>query len=235
VRLALLLLLLAALVLAGCESNFDRNARAALEGHKLLGANRKITIARANRDVKVRRAVLVSSGGAYAAAVELRNRGRRAQAGVPLLIDVRSPAGRSVYRNDLSGLQPALQRVALVPPGRPVWWVNDQLLGVTAARSVRARVGKARAIRRVPPVSLRGVHFTSDSNGTYLTGRVVNRGPVQRDLPIFGVALRGSKVVAAGRALVLKATSAKPARFRLIFVGNPRGARISLTVAPAAI
>jgi hypothetical protein len=229
---------LAGLALAGCESNYARNERAAREGRRLMASAGKVTLGAPNRDVRIRRAVVVRGAGALAAVVELRNEGTRAQAGVPLLIDVRGAGGKSVYRNDLRGLQPALQHAALVPPGRSVWWVNDQLLGVTSAHSVSARVGRGAAVGAVPRVSLSGVALAHDSEGMFLTGTVVNRSRVlQRDLPIFAVALRGERVVAAGRALVSKASpagSGKPARFRLLFVGNPKGARLQLTVAPAA-
>jgi hypothetical protein len=188
----------------------------------------------ANRDVRVGRAVLVRGGGTLAAVVELRNRGPRAQAGVPLLIDVRDARGKSVYRNDLQGLQPALQHAGLVPGRGRVWWVDDQLLGVTTASRVRARVGRGRALAGAPRVALRGLGYRTDSDGTYLTGRVINRtGRLLRDVPVYAVALRRGRVVAAGRALVAKAPpTGRPGRFRLIFVGNPKGAHVEISVAP---
>jgi hypothetical protein len=230
VKPALLLLVLA---LAGCESNYARSARIAREGKRLIAAAGRFRVGPENPDVRVTRAVLVRGGGTIAAAVELRNRGARAQAAVPLLIDV-SAHGKSVYRNDLQGLQPALQHAGLVPGRGRVWWVDDQLLGVTTASRVRARVGRGRELAREPDVTLRGLGYRTDSNGTYLTGRVVNRtGRVLRNLPVYAVALEHGRVVAAGRALVPKAPpTGKPGRFRLIFVGNPKGAHVEISVAP---
>jgi hypothetical protein len=52
---------------------------------------------------------------------------------------------------------------------------------------------------------------------------------------VFAVALKGDKVVAAGRALVPKVLPGDPAkkpRFRLYFIGDPKGAKIDVTVAP---
>jgi hypothetical protein len=87
-------------------------------------------------------------------------------------------------------------------------------------------------------VRLERVRFDSDATGRFLTGTVVNPSrSVLRDVPIFAVALKGAKVVAAGRALVPKLPakgSAKKVVFRLFFVGDPRGARVRLTVAPNA-
>ena len=53
---------------------------------------------------------------------------------------------------------------------------------------------------------------------------------------MFAVALRSGKVVAAGRALVasLAGHAGATAPFQITLVGNPAGAKIELTAAPAA-
>jgi hypothetical protein len=223
---------LAVLTLTACESNQDRSARIAAEGQHAMRSQGTLRIAKANPDVKVTRTALVRGGGSVAAAVELDNTGA-AQADVPVLIDVTDAKGASLYRNDQVGLQPSLQRVALVPEGAHAWWVNDQLLGAEqGARKVRVKVGKAADVARVPDVEATDVHFEDD----YLTGVVVNHtDKLQTNLPVFAVALKGGKVVAAGRALLPKVPPGSPVkkpRFRLYFVGDPRGAKIELTVAP---
>jgi hypothetical protein len=239
VRSAALLCLLAAsapLALSACESTADRSARIGREGRRKVQATGRLEI-RPNGDVSVGRAAVVrGAGGAVAAAVELRNRSGRAQADVPVLIDVRDAHGASIYRNDTVGLQPALQRLALVRGHASAWWVNDQLLGARAPRSVKVRVGAGgRSGAAAPRIALQAVHFEGDATGRFLTGVVVN--PLHttlRGLAIFGVALRGRRVVAAGRALVPRlppAGTRKKTTFRLFFVGDPRGARVSLTVA----
>jgi hypothetical protein len=119
-------------------------------------------------------------------------------------------------------------------PRAAAWWVDDQLLAATAAKRVRVKVGRGRALARAARVRLRGVGYRSDSDGTYLTGTIVNRtGRLLRNLPVYAVALKGRRIMAAGRALVPKARpTGKPGRFRLIFVGNPKGAHVEITVAP---
>lgn len=236
-RGALLLVAGLGLAASGCESNLDRSARIAAQGQQAIVAS-TVRIAEANPDVEVRRTAVVGADGTYAAAVQLRNRGRRAQLAVPILIDVRDGRGTSVHRNDQRGLQNALQHLASLPPGRSAWWVDDQLLGATAARRVSARVGPGRTAARAPRVDVVGARFDEDAGGRYYTGRLVNRtGVLQRDLPVFGVVLRGSRVVAAGRAIVPKlppaAAGAKPVFFRIFFVGDARSGRVALTVAPS--
>ncbi len=229
---------LPALTLAACATTAERSARIGAQGVRQIAPAGTIDVSRPNPDIRVRRAVVVRDGELSAAAVELQNKGSRAQALVPLVIDVRDRRDKSIYRNDAVGLQPSLQQVALVPAGRSIWWVNDQLLGATAPRAVHAKVGAARTVARAPRITLQNVHFTSDAAGRYLTGTVVNAtGRLQSNVPVFAVALRGDRVVAAGRSLVpkLPVTSPKPVHFRLIFIGDPSGARIALTTAPTIV
>lgn len=238
--LAALAVLACAGTVSACESTADKSARIAAEGEKAVQASATLKI-KPSADLRVARAVVVrGAGGAVAAAVQVRNRGGAAQRDVPVLIDVRDAKGGSLYKNDQVGLQPALQRLASVGARKTAWWVNDQVTTAAAPRRVTARVGAALAAKpgSVPNVGVTGLHFESDATGRYLTGTVVN--PVQRvlkDVPIFAVALKGSKVVAAGRALVPKLPAKgtkKKVVFRLFFVGDPRGARVQLTIAPNA-
>jgi len=224
--------------LAACESTADKSARIAKEGRQAVQASGRLDVSRPNADVRVGQAVVVrGAGGAVAAAVQLRNTGSRTEADVPLLIDVRDAAGKSVYRNDTLGLQAALQRVGSLPAGRTTWWVNDQVLATGTPRSVNARAGAARTVDKPPPVTLAGVHLESDDTGRSLSGTVVNGSPApQVNVPVYAVALRGKRVVAAGRAIVAKLPAAgapKPTIFRLFFVGDPRGARVVVSAAPS--
>ncbi|HEV7751916.1 MAG TPA: hypothetical protein VGO71_10260 [Baekduia sp.] len=227
---------LAAGGLAACESTADKSAAIAAQGRAAVRGGGALKITR-NRDVRVvRSAVVRGAGGAVAVAVQLRNAGARAQRDVPVLIDVRDARGASVYSNAVVGLQPALQRLTLIRGRSSAWWVNDQVTASAPPRAVRVRAGAAKAAVGPPRVALTGVHFDADATGRFLTGTVVNRArSVLRQVPIFAVAIKGGTVVAAGRSLVPKLPAAgapKPTHFRLFFVGEPRGARLALTVAP---
>lgn len=236
----LVLVLLPAAGLSACESTADKSARIAKQGQKAIAASATLKIRR-SADLRVARAVVVrGEGGAVAAAVQVRNRGASAQRDVPVLIDVRGAHGTSLYKNDQIGLQPELQRLTSIGARRTAWWVNDQVTTAAPPRHVSARVGAAPAAApgSVPRVRLTGVRFDADATGRYLTGTVVNPSrSVLRDVPVFAVALKGARVVAAGRAIVPKLPahgSPKKTVFRLFFVGDPRGARVQLTVAPNA-
>jgi len=229
--------LAAALGLAACESNIDRSAKIAAQGHHAI-TDTQVKVGAVNRGVHVVSTSLVrGDGGAQAVAVRLRADGG-AQAAVPVSLTVKGAGGATAYTNGLAGIQPSLQQIALVMPGRDVWWVDDQVSGATGAGSIHVRLGAGRLVRRVPDVTASAVHMTGDSSGRYLTGTLINRsGVAQADLPLFAVALRGGRVVAAGRAIIGRlAATPSPVRnaFSLYFVGAPGDAQIDVTVAPTA-
>lgn len=234
-----------ALTLSACESTETESARLGREGAKLIAGAGTLGTGGANPDVHVAQAALVQGSGRTAAAVRLVNTGAGAQLDVPVLIDVLSPRGASLYRNDIQGLEPSLQQMALLPAHASAWWVDDQVLASGAPSSVNVRVGAAKltATKAVvsggaPQVQVSGATLGSQELvGPYVDASVVNRsGVTQHNMPVFAVALRGARVVAAGRALVpsLAASgAASRASFRLYLVGSPAGARIELTAAPA--
>jgi hypothetical protein len=235
---ALVLAGLSAATLSACQSTADKSAAIARAGQDAMQNAGTLKLRHSDQLRVVRAVVVRGAGGAAAVAVEIHNSGAGALRDVPVVVDVRGAGGTSLYKNDAVGLQPALQRLGSVGARRSVWWVNDQVTAASAPRSVRAQVGAGPPAGGLPAVRLTGVHFDGDATGRFLTGTVVNPSRVVlRDVPIFAVALKGSRVVAAGRALVPKLPAAgapKPTVFRLFFVGDPRAARVALTVAPDA-
>jgi hypothetical protein len=241
------------LVGSGCESTESESARLGREGAKLIAGAGTVGLGAANRAVRVGQVALVQGAGRTAAAVQLTDTGALAQSDVPVLIDVRDARGRSVYRNDIQGLEPSLQAMPLLRAHQSSWWVDDQVLAAGAPRSVQVRVGAARgggagaagagsqggaahagATAGVGAVQVSVAELGNSIAGPYLEGDAVNRsGVAQHNLPVFAVALRGGRVVAAGRALVPSLPAgAHPTSFRIYLVGSPAGAHIELTAAP---
>jgi hypothetical protein len=228
--------------LAGCESSQTKSARLAREG---AGAAKLTAVAAGprNREVRVARTKLLRGpDGTAAAVVELRNTGTRPQARVPVQISVRDGRGRPVYKNDLRGLQPALQQLAYLGAGRRAYWVHNQVLAARPPRKLSVRVGRALGkapAGRPPKVVVDRVRIDRDSTGRFVTGRVRNLSAIaQRDMPIYGVALREGRVVAAGRAIIDRVDPAPTPRritFRMFFVGDPRGARLVVQPVPTVL
>jgi hypothetical protein len=227
-----------AATLSACESTMTKSARIARQGREVFQGNRTLTVHR-SADLHVDRTAIVrGAGGAIAAAVEIRNASARAQRDVPVVVDVRSAGGTSLYKNDTVGLQPALQRLASVRAHGTAWWVNDQVTAAGAPRRVVAELGTAPAATAVPALTINDPHFDDDATGRYLTATVSNpTNTLFTQVPVFAVALKGTRVVAAGRAFVSKLLPKKanrPGSFRIYFVGDARGARVALTIAPPA-
>ena len=175
-----------------------------------------------------------------AAVVELRNNGKGAQAGLPVSIAVTDAKGKALYRNDVAGLEDSLVSMALLAKGEDAFWVNNQITATGKPAKVQAKVGaaKGKVPARVAELRHRRRQTESDSDSVYVTGTIANRSTVaQKRLTIFCVARKGSKIVAAGRAILdaLPAAGAKPTKFTVFFIGNPKGAKLSFSAPPTVL
>lgn len=88
-----------------------------------------------------------------------------------------------------------------------------------------------------PRLSLAGVRpFEDPANGAGAEGTVSNASAVpQRELVLFAVALRGARVVAAGRAVVPDLGGSAATRFQAYLVGEPTGARLQVSAPPSTL
>jgi hypothetical protein len=221
--------------LAGCQSTQDK-ARELEEQGKDAFTEEGLRVEKVNPRVEVEDTVVLADQNGAAAVVVLRNRSRDGQAKLPVAIDVRGRGGKSVFRNDAPGLEPSLVSVPVVSGGGRTVWVHDQVVAADKPRNVKVRVGMAsgRPPKEIPRLSVRGVRFESlGSTGLAAVGSVRNASEVeQRDLVLHGVARKGSRIVAAGRAQVRRVKPGARARFRMFFIGDPRGAKLSISAPP---
>ncbi len=230
---------LAAIVLgaAGCETTQSESARIGRElGHQSAVAG-QTSLGTASRVVRVTRKVLLSAGGSSAVALKLVNDSARAQAAFPVLIDVANAAGKSVYRNDTKGIEPSLQRFALLGPHASAWWVDNEVLA-GGASSVRAQIGSATASAPalLPQLETSGVSASASFPGPHVSATVENRSKVtQRELAVYAVVLKGAAVLGAGRAVI--ATLAPGARSQVLIpvIGAINGRTIALTAEPSQL
>jgi hypothetical protein len=196
-------------------------------------------VSRQSKDVKVLSTDAVQDENGTAAVVRVRNTSKSALAQVPVTVDVRGArASRSLFRNDDAGLEPSLVRVPLLRPGEEFEWVNDQIAVAEKPGSVKAKVGEAKSVASdIPRVTVTRPRLEQDPvSGVAAVGFAANRSKVeQRKLVIFAVARKGGRVVAAGRAQINRVKPRKRARYTIFFIGNPRGARISLEAPPTTL
>lgn len=221
---------------SGCETTRERAAKLGRGGNAAFQAE-GVAVRRANRDVRVLSTTVVSDANGGAVVAFLRNDGRAPLSDVPLALVVRDARGRALARNDAPGLERGLTHAALLPVGRAVPWVHDQVL-IASGRPARAEVtpgaGGAPPARPLD-VAVEGARIEGDpSSGATAVARAVNRSATDlRDLLIVCVARRGERVVAAGRAIVPSLKAGRRARFQVFFIGDPTGAELTFDAQPS--
>jgi hypothetical protein len=232
-------LLVVALALSACQTTQELSAQRASQAKKLVN-QKGLTVATVNPDVAVGATTIVQDRNGIAAVVELRNTGKAAQAGLPVSIAVTDASGKRLYRNDVAGLEDSLVSMALLAKGEDAFWVNNQITASGKPAKIQARVGaaKGKVPAQVPSFAISGVSLESDSGSVFAKGTIVNRSKVaQKRLTIFAVARKGAKIVAAGRGMLdaLPAAGAKPTKFTVFFIGNPKGAKLSFSAPPTVL
>jgi hypothetical protein len=230
---------LAATGLAACQSTQATSALRAKDA-KRLAHQKGLRIRAENRRAVVTGTAVVHDTNGTAAVVEVRNRGA-AQAAVPIGLAVRDGRGRRIYANDSAGLDRSLVTIALLRSGEHTFWVNDQIPPAQGRLAAEAKLGVSRVAvpGQAPGIAVSHVAFGHDSSGVFASGLVTNRSEIlQKRLVIACIARRGGRIVAAGRAVVEKLApepSAKPTRFTVYFIGNPRGGRLSCSAPPTVL
>lgn len=219
---------------AGCTSTQEKARQLAAGGEEAFAA-KGVQVEKANPDVEVLDTAVVTDANGSAAVVVLKVGAKRPSAGLPVAIDVQGADGKSVFRNDAPGLEPSLTTLAAAAPGETVAWVNDQVVATGKPAKVAARVGvgTGKAPRRVPKLTVSGVKLAEEAAGVAAIGKVRNASKVeQRELVLYGVARKGDRIVAGGRAQVRRVKAGARASFRMYFIGDPRGADLTISVPP---
>lgn len=226
------------LVLAGCSATADKAAKFADEGSKAFEA-KGLVVAERNADVEVEDAQLLRDASGSAAVVTLRNTGAKTLQDVPIALDVSDAGGTSIWKNDASGLEPSLVSVPVLARGATTTWINDQVLPVAGtAAKVQARAGAAKpAPAALPEITVAAPQLEGDPvDGVAARGELTNGSDVeQKDLVVYGLARKGGKVVAAGRAVVPRVRAGAKARFAIFFIGDPRGAALDVSAPPTTL
>jgi hypothetical protein len=226
---------------SACESTQDKSARLKREGKGVLARQTGLSIDTTNRAVRVVDTAVVHDEFGTAAVVELMNTTAKDMTNVPLAITVKGPAGRTLYRNNVPGLDPTLVSAPLLPHGRRVVWINNQIAAAGAPRGVAVKVGtpKGSAPGKLPRIAISKVRLDRDTDGSFATGVITNRSKIeQRRLTIYAVARKGGRIVAAGRGVIerlVPAPTKKPVRFNVYFIGNPAGGRLSFYAPPVKL
>lgn len=228
--------------LTGCETTAEKSAKLerAAESHAKPAqhAQQGLSIEHASTDVKVLASGIVHSNEGSAVFVTLRNLSPRSLKDIPIAIAVKDPAGTTRYTNSTPGLAPTLVSASLLSPHGELTWVDDQVQSSTAAGNVGVKVGEApTAGGTIPRLTVQGVHLSEDStSGAGAEGTVTNHSQVeQQELAIYAVARKGTRIVAAGRAVLPQLPAGATLPFQVFFIGDPHGAQLTLSAPPSTL
>jgi hypothetical protein len=233
-------LLLCALALGGCESSqeksaqLEKQAKLARAAHPVQAA-KGLSIAHPSSTVRVVATQAVHSSEGTAVVVTLRNVSTHALRDVPIAITVKGADGSTLYQNNTAGLETALTAVALLPAGAQSEWIDDQVQTAETPTSVSALVGEApQAPPGVPRIALTGVHANEEGGTSGVAGTVHNDSAVpQRELVVYGIARRGGRIVAAGRAVLSNVAAHGSSPFQVLFIGSASGAEVQASAPPS--
>ncbi len=221
--------------LSGCQTTMERSAELRRAAKHTVLASQGVSVTSESPSVKVLYSTVLRSSEGTAVVVGLRNTSSRTLENAPIEITVRDAKGGVLYQNNQPGLDPSLTRVSSLAPGAQAVWVDDQVQTAGVATSASALVGEAaKASGGLPKVSVEGTHLVEEGGaGTGAAGTVVNRSHLaQEHLVVYAIARRGSRIVAAARAILPEASPGASVHFQAYFVGDPHGASIA-TSAPA--
>ena len=228
-------LLAAVVVFAGCESTQDESARLKAAGGD-FSTGKKVDVKKQSGDVEVLDTAIVEDQNGGAAVIKLKNDTKQGLIRVPISFSAKNKAGKEVFANNEPGLDVALTSISYVPTGEAVYWIHDQLLTSEPASKLDAKIGAPTSMSSKPPpeIVIKNPKIHVDEvDGTEIVGRVSNQSKIlQEDLIIYSVALKGSKVVAAGRAAITRLKPGKSKPFRAFVIGNPKGAKLVTSAPP---
>jgi hypothetical protein len=224
--------------LSGCQSTQSRSAELEAQGGTQLLSEEGLEIKHVNPDVKVTSTALLSDAEGNAVVVGVHNNSGENLTEVPILIEVENAKGKSFYKNDIPGIEPALASIPYIPAHGDAEWVDDQVLGVGVPKSVKVKIGAGGGTYSgaLPDIEVSAPKIEGDPvSGISATGDVVNKtGEDQRRLLLYVVARKGDEVLAAGRGAIehLK-PERKALKYTVFFIGDPSGADLKLSEFPA--
>jgi hypothetical protein len=231
---------LAIVGLTACQSTQDRSAELAKKSKTLLTGEKGLKVTKESTDVRAVSATVLSDINGSALVVLLKNDSDQALTNIPISVDVLDAKGKSVYKNNLPGLDPGLVAMPYMTPHSEAYWVNDQVLATGKPKTAKVKVGASDTTfsGTLPDIVVTPPALEGDPvSGLDVTGTVINKtGADQSRLLLFAVAKKGDTVVAAGRGAIdhLKAEVKpnSPVHYHIYFIGNPKGAKTTVTSFP---
>jgi hypothetical protein len=209
--------------LAGCVTTQQKAARLRLNSARILASQNSTRVTVSATTVAVTRIVLLGSGRRTAFVVTVRNAGRRAVSDLPISVGYNTRHHRDVYLNAESNIAYFAAHLPAIAGHRSLTWVYTYRSRLPAAARPFARVGAAPTVHGSsvdqPPV----IRTRVTPVGHALVKVAVQNlsGIPQYQLPVYAVAERDGRAVAAGQASLGELAGDSSQTLRLRLLGRP--------------
>jgi hypothetical protein len=214
-----LFLALGALVLTGCVTTQQRNERYKLRADRTLDSRKPLRVRAPGTDASVGAITVLRGAHGGAIVVELRNRSGHALSDLPISVGV----GRRAL-NARGGLNFFQTHVASIARGAQVRWVFTTRGRIPHGRPFAVVGDAARSPTQLPRIT-----------ATAQAGDAVVRNPSdvpQYGLPVYALARRGGRYVAAGRTTLRQLDTGGAVTVPLHLIGDRHGAPLELEALP---
>lgn len=223
-------------VLTGCTTTQQKAARIQLNNARIRANLTALRLTGTSSSVHATSiGVLTGRSGAHVAVVvTLRNRSSSPVSDLPVLVGVTVPHARRTYLNAAAGVAYFRNHIPAIAAHGELTWVLTLTRRLPRGARPFVRVGSPNPTTTTAIGALPTLRVTA-SNLTGSDARVTLRntsGVTQYQLPVYAVATRGQRSVAAGQALVEELDGGATAHLRLPLVGNVTGATLSLEAPP---
>lgn len=223
-----------AVLLSGCVSTQTTAARVRLANARLVAATQPTVVLRANPEVSVGAPVLIHGRGGAAFVVSLRNDSSRALTDVPISVGVITRSGRRLYLNRSASEDYFASHVAAIGPGSATTWVfvTAQPVAPGHAFAVAGFPALHASVAGALPAIAVSTGAEDDASGR-VSVSVANHSAIpQDDVPLYVVAVRGGRDVAAGNATVAHLGTHATTTLRVSLLGTPGQAALRLIALP---
>jgi hypothetical protein len=224
--------------LTGCVTTQQEAARLQINSARIRASQVPLRLAGHNSHVEVIsvRLITLHSVPRSAVVVRLHNRAAGTVSDLPLLVGVSLPNGHrvSLNRETADYFQ---NHVPAIGPDATLTFVLTVHRRLPARAAPFAALGGAASVAISVPRQLPSLRVTGarEIHGrATLTVRNLSSIP-QFQLPVYAVARRGGRSVAAGQALVNELDSGASTRLRVPLIGNSAGATLSLQSPPTIL
>jgi hypothetical protein len=216
--------------LSGCVTTQRKSARAALVAERTLASRKPVKVASQNPSVRVTGITAVrASNGSGALIVRLRNVGAKPLNDLPISVGTLARRGRTYLNWRRHGALDYFEtHVAAIGAHATTTWVFLDRRLPTSTGHLFALVGRASSPASTTVATMPAIAVTDvGAHGSKLRLSVVNRSQIpQYGFPVYALAIRHGRLVAAGRATVAHLGTLGHTTLDLRMLGDASGAAV---------